>query len=253
MNTNTMNKRIHCHVPYPQLSTYLDYVITHDINPEVFFSAETLDHLIWEELAAQSQTLHAAGLATTIHAPFLDLNPGALDPTIRKATHRRFQQVFQAAELLQPRVIVFHPGFDELRYGDNRMAWLKNSISFWRGTSPARQRTGLHYCRGKYLREGTLHLARIAGSYRRPQLSALFRRGTLEHVHHRQHGEVVRRAWAVHRRMPHPRQSTATPMSTCRWVRGRSISTRCLSCSSSTPLTQSGQSKPTAKSAWSGL
>ena len=142
MYTNTMNKRIHCHVPYPQLSTCMDYVITHDINPEVFFSAETLDHLIWEELAAQSLTLHAAGLATTIHAPFMDLNPGALDPTIRKATHRRFQQVFQAAELLRPSVIVFHPGFDELRYGENRMAWLKNSISFWEELLPRAKEVG---------------------------------------------------------------------------------------------------------------
>ena len=137
-----MGKRIHCHVPYPQLSTYLDFVIAHHINPEIFFSAETLDHLIWEELAAQSQTLHKAGLACTIHAPFLDLNPGALDPTIRAATLRRFQQVFQAAGLLRPRVTVFHPGFDELRYGDNRVAWLKNSISFWQELLPRAKEIG---------------------------------------------------------------------------------------------------------------
>jgi len=137
-----MSKKIHGHVPYPQLSTYLDFVIARNINPEIFFSAETLDHIIWEELAAQSQTLHAAGLACTIHAPFLDLNPGALDPTIRAATLRRFQQVFQAADLLRPLVIVFHPGFDELRYNDNRMAWLKNSISFWQELLPRAKEIG---------------------------------------------------------------------------------------------------------------
>lgn len=142
MSIETMNNRIHGHIPYPQLSRYIDYVLDSRINPEFFFSAETLDHLIWEELAAQSQTLHAAGLATTIHAPFLDLNPGALDPTIRAATLHRFQQVFQAAELLRPRVIVFHPGFDELRYGDNRMAWLKNSISFWQELLPRAKELG---------------------------------------------------------------------------------------------------------------
>ena len=142
MNTKSINNRIHCHVPYPQLTTYLDFVVSRHINPEVFFSAETLDHIVWEELAAQSQTLHAAGLTTTIHAPFLDLNPGALDPTIREATLRRFHQVLQAAELLRPQVIVFHPGFDELRYGDNRMAWLKNSISFWQEMLPHAKELG---------------------------------------------------------------------------------------------------------------
>lgn len=136
MHKKTIHNRINSHVPHPQLATYLNYVIDNQINPEVFFSAEALDNIIWEELAAQSYTLHAAGLSTTIHAPFLDLNPGALDPNIRAATLGRFQQVFKAAELLRPEVIVFHPGYDELRYGDNRLAWLKNSISFWRELLP---------------------------------------------------------------------------------------------------------------------
>jgi sugar phosphate isomerase/epimerase len=131
-----MQRNIHAHVPYPRLSEHLEYIVAGRINPEVFFSAETLDHIVWEELAAQARLLDAAGLATTIHAPFMDLNPGALDPTIREATRRRFHQVFQAAELLKPRVIVFHPGYDELRYGGNRLEWLKNSIDFWQEFIP---------------------------------------------------------------------------------------------------------------------
>lgn len=47
-----------------------------------------------------------------------------------------------AAELLKPRVIVFHPGYDELRYGDNRLAWLENSISFWREMLPTAKDLG---------------------------------------------------------------------------------------------------------------
>jgi sugar phosphate isomerase/epimerase len=116
--------------------------VANRINPEVFFSAQALDHVVWEELSAQARILHAAGLATTIHAPFLDLNPGALDPSIREVTRKRFQQVFQAAEQLKPRVIVFHPGYDELRYGGNRLEWLKNSINFWREFVPRARETG---------------------------------------------------------------------------------------------------------------
>jgi sugar phosphate isomerase/epimerase len=51
-------------------------------------------------------------------------------------TRKRFLQVFRAAEQLKPRVIVFHPGYDELRYGGNRLDWLKNSIDFWRELIP---------------------------------------------------------------------------------------------------------------------
>lgn len=134
--TKPMRSDIHVHVPYPRLSGHLEYILARRINPEVFFSADALDHVVWEELSAQAQALHAAGLSTTIHAPFLDLNPGALDPSIREVTNKRFQQVFQAAELLKPRVIVFHPGYDDLRYGSNRLDWLKNSIDFWRRFVP---------------------------------------------------------------------------------------------------------------------
>jgi sugar phosphate isomerase/epimerase len=122
---------IHAHVPYSRLSEQLQYIVANRINPEVFFSAEALDRIVWEELSAQAQLLHTAGLKTTIHAPFLDLNPGALDPCIREVTRRRFRQVFQAAEQLKPTVIVFHPGYDDIRYGGHRMTWLKNSIDFW--------------------------------------------------------------------------------------------------------------------------
>lgn len=137
-----MKNNLHAHVPYLRFSEHLQYILSRQINPEVFFSAEALDTMICEKLEAQSRLLRDEGLATTIHAPFLDLNPGALDGTIREATRHRFQQVFQAAEILQPRVIVFHPGFDDLRYGDSRMAWLKNSIDFWREFLPQARRIG---------------------------------------------------------------------------------------------------------------
>ncbi len=122
---------IHAHVPYKQLAEHLEYAIAHRINPEVYLTADALDAMVWEELAAQARLIHESGLSTTIHSPFLDLNPGALDITIREATRRRMRQTMQVAEFLKPRVIVVHPGFDELHYGDHRMEWLKNSIIFW--------------------------------------------------------------------------------------------------------------------------
>jgi sugar phosphate isomerase/epimerase len=137
-----MHERVHAHVPYGRLSEQLEDIVRQRINPELAFSAETLDRATAEELAAQTRPLHAAGLATTIHAPFLDLNPGALDTTIREATRRRLQQVFQAAGIVRPRVIVVHPGYDDLRYGDKRAAWLKNSIDFWRGFVPLAREIG---------------------------------------------------------------------------------------------------------------
>ena len=137
-----MQNKIHAHVPYGRLAEHLEYAIANRINPEVFFSAELLDSLVPEELSALAAALHSAGLETTIHAPFLDLNPGALDPSIRAVSHHRIQQVMQAAELLRPRVIVVHPGYDDIRYGGNRLLWLKNSIDFWRAFVPKARELG---------------------------------------------------------------------------------------------------------------
>lgn len=137
-----MHTDVHAHVPYSRLTEYLPYIVTNRINPEIFFSAAALDQIIWEELAAHAQSLRAAGLRTTIHAPFLDLNPGAVDPLIRSVTAGRFRQVFKAAGFLTPRVIVCHPGYDDLHYCNNRIDWLKNSITFWREFTDAARETG---------------------------------------------------------------------------------------------------------------
>ena len=137
-----MKQTIHAHVPYARLAEHLEYAIKHRVNPEVFLSADSLDTMVWEELACHASVLHEAGLATTIHAPFMDLNPGAIDSSIREATRNRIRQVMRAAELLRPRVIVVHPGYDDLHYGDNSLAWLKNSIAFWREFVPRARELG---------------------------------------------------------------------------------------------------------------
>lgn len=137
-----MKANIHAHVPYARLAEHLDYAIANRVNPEVFLSADSLDSLVWEELASHAGVLHEAGLATTIHAPFIDLNPGAIDSSIREATRNRIRQVMKAAELLRPRAIVVHPGYDDLHYGDNSLVWLKNSIEFWREFVPRARELG---------------------------------------------------------------------------------------------------------------
>lgn len=137
-----MRNNIHAHVPYGRLAEHLEFALSHRINPEIHFNAESLDHLVWEELVSYAETLHAADLKITIHAPFIDLNPGAVDPSIRAASRHRIKQVMQTAEVLRPRVIVVHPGYDDLHYGENRLVWLKNSIDFWQEFVPVARMCG---------------------------------------------------------------------------------------------------------------
>lgn len=126
-----MNDRLFVHVPYSFLQQNLELVLTKGVNPEVFFSGDMLDALIPEELAAIAATLAGNGLSTTIHAPFMDLNPGSVERLIRDVTRHRLAQVLDAAAILKPRVVVFHPGYDRWRYGESQDKWLKHSIGTW--------------------------------------------------------------------------------------------------------------------------
>ncbi|HQB37861.1 MAG TPA: sugar phosphate isomerase/epimerase family protein [Deltaproteobacteria bacterium] len=130
--SDRLSERLHATVPCLRLSAYLELLVERRINPEIYFSAEALECCDHSVLKQQAALLREAGLSVTLHAPHMDLNPGSLDPYIRNATARRFEELFRAAELLCPKVMVFHPGYDELRYGDYRQAWLDNSIAFWR-------------------------------------------------------------------------------------------------------------------------
>lgn len=126
-----MNERLFAHIPYTFLRENLPLIIERRINPEVFLPGDVLDILIPEELAAIARGLVENGLRATIHGPFMDLNPGSVEPLLRGATVRRFHQVLDAAAILKPRVVVLHPGYDKWRYGSNQEGWLGQSIVTW--------------------------------------------------------------------------------------------------------------------------
>lgn len=128
-----MSKRVFAHLPYTRLKADLPFFLERRLNPEIMFSAQALDALAPEELAAAAGALKGAGLSCTIHAPFVDLNPGSFEKLLRDATVHRFGQVLDAAEILGPEVMVFHPGFDRWRYGEAFEQWLELSVPVWRG------------------------------------------------------------------------------------------------------------------------
>lgn len=119
---------IHAHVPFPLAEQHLDYMIAHNVHPEIFLSGEVLDAIIPEQIESVAAALAAAAISCTIHAPFMDLNPGSEERLLRDVTRRRFQQTCEAASILKPKVMVFHPGYDRWRYGEKQSSWLKHSI-----------------------------------------------------------------------------------------------------------------------------
>ncbi|NIQ97669.1 MAG: sugar phosphate isomerase/epimerase, partial [Desulfuromonadales bacterium] len=122
---------LHVHIPYRQLDELLPMAIERSLQPEIGFKGPDLDQLDPELVDRAAASLAEAGLAVTVHAPFFDLNPGALEPYVSEATTIRFRQAMAASSRLGARLVVFHPGYEYWKYGGMDHLWLEASQQFW--------------------------------------------------------------------------------------------------------------------------
>ncbi len=110
---------------------YLDIILKERINPEIGLDCFALDRFSRDEFRDVADLLHGAGLSITLHAPFFDLRPGAIDRKIRGVTMERLRQAFDLVPLFRPRSVVCHAAFDEKYYVSNEDVWLENSRDTW--------------------------------------------------------------------------------------------------------------------------
>jgi sugar phosphate isomerase/epimerase len=125
-------KKVQVNVPFPLLAENLETVLAFGLQPEIYFSGLTLDQLSWAEVKRTSRHLIERNIPTTFHAPFMDLNPGAVDDRVREITRHRFEQILALVPYYRPRTIVFHPGYDRWRYDNNVDLWLEKSLLTWK-------------------------------------------------------------------------------------------------------------------------
>jgi sugar phosphate isomerase/epimerase len=121
---------VHVHIPYGKLRDYLALIRKRKYDLEIYLPASVLGQLERVDLEVLLDNLDWCPVLT-IHAPFMDLNPGAVDPMIRSATQLRFKQVLSVASVLKPRAVVFHAAYDRWRYAGKRELWLENSMETW--------------------------------------------------------------------------------------------------------------------------
>ncbi|MBW2477544.1 MAG: sugar phosphate isomerase/epimerase [Deltaproteobacteria bacterium] len=119
------------HVPWAQIHQHLDSILDLGLIPEIAFKGPDLDTLDLQRLETVAKTLKNVPRRPTIHAPFFDLNPGAIDPLIQQATRQRLMQTLDAAEVLGAHLVVVHPGFDRWRYPGLEEAWINQAQMFF--------------------------------------------------------------------------------------------------------------------------
>ncbi len=123
--------RLHAHVPLAGLRRKIGIFLEKNLHPEIYFSHRALHLLADRELEEMARVLRSGNLRTTIHGPFYDLSPGAVDPAFRTLTAERMQVALDRARVFSPDTVVFHPGYDPLRFAEYREAWLRNSLKTW--------------------------------------------------------------------------------------------------------------------------
>ncbi|HOO42003.1 MAG TPA: sugar phosphate isomerase/epimerase family protein [Syntrophales bacterium] len=138
---------IQVHMPFHFLrETFLSTVLAEGINPEVAINHRHLEGYPREAFREVGLKLQEAGLRVTIHAPFLDLRPGAIDPKIRRVTADRIAEVLDLAGFFSPSSIVCHAAFDERYYLSGEEQWLHNSVETFRAFLPRAEELACPIC-----------------------------------------------------------------------------------------------------------
>lgn len=123
--------RLGAHLPWAQTTDMLSTVLDLELTPEIAIKGPELDFLDEAMVNGVAQALAVAGIRPTVHAPFFDLNPGALDPLIRQATYQRMSQALHFAGRLNAHLMVIHPGVDKWRYPKLEQTWLTLAKEFF--------------------------------------------------------------------------------------------------------------------------
>ena len=125
-----MSQRFALSTSFADVGRYLDPLAEKGLGVEVtLYDTEwllTLDRTttvrkLGDELASR-------GIPVTVHAPIFDLNPGSLDPAIRKHTRRCWERAIGVAGALGARMINFHTGHHPLLPESTFPGWLALSL-----------------------------------------------------------------------------------------------------------------------------
>jgi len=119
-------------VPWYELKgKYLDFVLSNNIQPEIGLEGDCLYNEDLSEFQKISALLRDHNLPCTLHGPFFDLAPGALDPIILEKSRTKLRLAFELLDVFKPKSIVCHLQFEQSKQGYKFDRWFDTAIQTW--------------------------------------------------------------------------------------------------------------------------
>lgn len=124
-------RRIHVNMPWKRMAHYFDVILDHRMNVEIGFGGAEMDEADPDDLERVATALRHRGCRVSLHGPFWGIEPGCVDPRVRRLAAERISQFLDLVPLFQPVQLVCHTGFDPRHHVEYRDFWLEMSHAFW--------------------------------------------------------------------------------------------------------------------------
>jgi sugar phosphate isomerase/epimerase len=133
MVKNIANIIAHCYVniPFTEFATYQPFIAQYRINPEIGLDDDALYIFTKQDFQDKAVFLADHDLSCTLHAPFHDMLPGALDRKVLQAVRQKLRRCFELIEIFRPRSVVCHLGYLDCIHSYQHDQWLETSLETW--------------------------------------------------------------------------------------------------------------------------
>lgn len=123
-----MKPEIHVNIAVKDLHPEdLSFLSHQNLHPELYFAGDVIDTMPAEKLDALVKDVAGASFSPSIHAPFYDLNLGALDSKIREVSIERILWTLDVAKRFKACQIVVHPGYNSAILARSFPLWLERA------------------------------------------------------------------------------------------------------------------------------
>jgi sugar phosphate isomerase/epimerase len=125
---NNMPWTLVVNAPYELVRDRIGLIRKLEIGVEIYFGNDVIDEVSDGDVKETGRILRGEGIECSVHAPFMDLSPGAVDRAVRGITKEKLKKTAAMANLLGAIGMVCHPGYDRWRFGEAVDLWLEGAV-----------------------------------------------------------------------------------------------------------------------------